>query len=77
MGAVRGRGGLQAGGGSHLLGLRCLAQVSTSVPALCQVDVFYFDIYRYLNLTDTKYFFPFTSGKMEIWTRGPTDELLM
>ena len=48
-----------------------------SVPALCQVDVFYFDIYRYLNLTDTKYFFPFTSGKMEIWTRGPTDELLM
>ena len=77
MGAVRGRGGLQAGGGGHLLGLRGLAQVSTSVPALCQVDVFYFDIYRYLNLTDTKYFFPFTSGKMEIWTRGPTDELLM
>ena len=46
MGAVRGRGGLQAGGGSHLLGLRCLAQVSTSVPALCQVDV-------YLISTDT------------------------
>ena len=28
MGCVRGRGGLQAGGGGHLLGLRRLAQVS-------------------------------------------------
>ena len=73
MGAVRGRGGLQAGGGGHLLGLRGLAQVSAStLSSRCL-----FDIYRYLHLTDTKYFFPFTSGKMEIWTRGPTDELLM